>query len=147
MGITITKKPELDIDGTRWVEIAPGAKILVGSTAGPIYKSHYALIQRHLGAIDAQARVGTKEFGAQCLAEVVFEDESELLIDLVSKHLIKDWEGVDEADHPGIPAPFSSALCKSLIYQMPEVYFKAIQTGRDIALRAEDQAQETAGKS
>lgn len=144
--LTIAKKPELDIDGTRWVEIAPGAKILVGSTAAPLYKSNYALIQRHLNSIDAQTRVGTQQFTGESIGAVVFEDESELLIELVAKHLIKDWEGVDEVDEPGVPAPYSPDLCKQLIYQMPAVYFAAIQTGRDIAVRAEAQAQATAGK-
>lgn len=144
--LTIAKKPELDIDGTRWVEIAPGAKILVGSTAAPLYKSNYALIQRHLQSIDAQARVGTQQFTGESIGAVAFEDESELLIELVAKHLIKDWEGVDEIEKPGVPAPYSPGLCKQLIYQMPSVYFTAIQTGRDIAMRAAEQAQVTAGK-
>lgn len=146
MGITIAKKPELDIDGTRWVEIAPGAKILVGSTAAPLYKSHYALIQRHLASIDMQTRVGTVEFSIAAAAPVVFEQEDEMLIDLVAKHLIKDWEGIDEADSPGVPAPYTPELCKALIRQLPKVYFLAIQTGSDIARRIEEKAQATAEK-
>jgi hypothetical protein len=146
MGITIAKKPELDIDGTRWVEIAPGAKILVGSTASPLYKSHYALIQRHLVSIDMQARVGTKDFSVADAESVVFEQEDDMLVDLVSKHLIKGWEGIDEADSPGVPAPYSPELCKALIRQMPEVYFLAIRTGSDIARRIEEKAQATAEK-
>jgi len=146
MGITIAKKPELDIDGTRWVEIAKGAKILVGSTASPLYKSHYALIQRHLASIDMQTRVGTKDFSIADAEPVVFEQESEMLFDLVSKHLIQDWEGVDEAESPGIPAPYSPELCKALLRQMPEVYFLAIKTGSDIARRIVENAQATAKK-
>lgn len=160
MGITITKKPELDANGERWVSFRKtplggieqcskeeaDASILVGSTAAPLYKSHYGLIVRHLGAIDAQTRVGTNDFGSDSLPSVVFEQESDLLIDLVAKHLIKDWEGIDETDNPGVPAPYSKELCKSLMYQMPGVYFIAIQVGRDIALRAEEKSEETAGK-
>ncbi|ATR82788.1 hypothetical protein CS390_09570 [Pseudomonas sp. HLS-6] len=146
MGITIANKPELDINGTRWVEIAPGAKILVGSTASPLYKSNYALIQRHLASIDMQTRVGTKDFSIADAAPVVFEQEDEMLVDLVSTHLIKAWEGIDEVDNPGVPAPYSPALCKALIRQMPNVYFLAIKTGSDIARRIEEKAQVTAEK-
>ncbi len=69
MGITIAKKPELDINGERWVHFKVGsdglavkcdkgpdtASILVASIANPIYKSHQAVIRRHLAALNQQA--------------------------------------------------------------------------------------------
>ncbi|MET3051945.1 hypothetical protein ABXV19_08975 [Pseudomonas alkylphenolica] len=146
MAFTISKKPELDINGKRWVEFAPGAKILVGSIANPIYKSHQSLIKRHLVSIDQQSKVGTAAFSVADIPQEEIEIDDDLYIDLVSRHLISDWEGVDVADQPGIPAPYSPELCKQLIQQMPSVYFLAVQTGLDIATRAEERAQATAKK-
>jgi len=146
MGITINKKPELDISGRRWVEIAPGAKILVGSIASPMYKSHQALIKRHLAAIDQQTRIGTQAFSLADIPNAEFEADDDLFIDLAARHLIFDWEGVDVSETPGVQAEYTPELCVQLIRQMPSVYFVAIQTGLDVAVRAEEKAQDTAGK-
>lgn len=146
MGITINKKPELDISGRRWVEIAPGAKILVGSIANPMYKSSQALIKRHLAAIDQQTRIGTQLFNLADIPNAEFEADDDLFIDLAARHLIFDWEGVDVSETPGVQAKYSPELCVQLIRQMPSVYFTAIQTGLDVAVRSEEKAQETAGK-
>lgn len=146
MAFTIAKKPELDINGTRWVEFAPGAKILVGSIANPIYKSHQALIRRHLAAINQQTGVGTTEFNVSTIPGVEFETDDDMFVDLAARHLIKDWEGVDVEERPGQPAAYSPELCKALIEQMPEVYFLALRTAVDIAKRVEEQAAATAEK-
>lgn len=146
MGLTIAKKPELDINGERWVEIAPGAEILVGSIAHPIYKSKQALIRRHLAAINQQAGVGTDEFTVSALPDAASETDDDLFIDLAVRHLIKDWKGVDVEARPGVPAVYSPELCKALIEQMPSVYFTALQTAVDIAKRVEQKAAETAEK-
>jgi len=147
MGFTIARKPELDLHGQRWVEFAPGAKILVASIANPIYKSHQSLIKRHLVSIDQQSKVGTAAFSVADIPQEEIEIDDDLYIDLVSRHLISNWEGVDVADQPGIPAPYSPELCKQLIQQMPSVYFLAVQTGLDIATRAEERVQATVKKS
>ncbi|MEG0968958.1 MAG: hypothetical protein RSG92_26675 [Pseudomonas sp.] len=147
MAFTIAKKPELDINGTRWVEFAPGAKILVGSIASPIYKSHQSLIKRHLAAIDQQSKVGTAAFNVADIPQEQIEIDDDLYTDLAARHLIKDWEGVDVADQPGVPASYSPELCKQLIEQMPSVYFLAVRTGLDIARRIEEKTQATAEKS
>ncbi len=146
MGLTINKKPELDINGSRWVEISEGAKILVGSIANPMYKSHQALVKRHLAAIDLQTRVGTKSFSLADIPNAEFEGDDDLFIDLAARHLILDWEGVDVVENPGVPAKYTPELCIQLIRQMPSVYFTAVQTGLDVAVRAEEKAKETAGK-
>ena len=146
MAFTIAKKPELDINGKRWVEFAPGAKILVGSIANPIYKSHQSLIKRHLASIDQQSKVGTAGFSVADIPGEEIEIDEDLFIDLAARHLISDWEGVDVADQPGVPAPYSPDLCKRLIQQMPSVYFLAVQTGLDIAVRAEEKVLATTKK-
>ena len=146
MGITIAKKPELDISGERWVEFAPGAQILVGSIANPIYKSHQALINRHLAAINQQARVGTAEFSLSDIPDVELETDDDLFVELAAKHLIKDWKGVDVEEKPGEPATYSAELCIALINQMPSVYFLALRTATDIARRVEEKAAATAEK-
>ncbi|OFS77153.1 hypothetical protein HMPREF3173_01825 [Pseudomonas sp. HMSC08G10] len=146
MAFTIAKKPELDINGERWVEFAPGAEILVGSIANPLYKSHQALINRHLAAINQQARVGTAEFNLADLPDVELETDDDLFVELVAKHLIKDWKGVDVEEKPGEPAPYSAELCIALINQMPSVYFLALRTATDIARRVEEKAAATAEK-
>ncbi|BBR53525.1 hypothetical protein [Pseudomonas putida] len=146
MAFTIAKKPELDINGERWVEFAPGAEILVGSIANPLYKSHQALINRHLAAINQQARVGTAEFNLADIPNVELETDDDLFVELAAKHLIKDWKGVDVEEKPGEPAPYSAELCIALINQMPSVYFLALRTATDIASRVEEKAAATAEK-
>lgn len=146
MGITIAKKPELDINGQRWVEFAPGAEILVGSIANPLYKSHQALINRHLALINQQARVGTAEFSLSDIPDVELETDDDLFIELAAKHLIRDWKGVDIEERPGEPAPYSPELCVQLIKQMNSVYFLALRTGNDIARRVEEKTQATVEK-
>ncbi|NQD74119.1 hypothetical protein [Pseudomonas sp. CM27] len=146
MGITIAKKPELDLNGQRWVKFAPGAEILVGSIASPIYKSHQALINRHLALINQQARVGTAEFNLSEIPDVELETDDDLFIELAAKHLIKDWKGVDVEERPGEPAPYTPELCIQLIKQMNSVYFLALRTGTDIARRVEEKAAATVEK-
>jgi len=146
MGITIAKRPELDLNGQRWVEFAPGAEILVGSIASPIYKSHQALINRHLALINQQARVGTAEFSLADIPDVELETDDDLFIELAAKHLIKDWKGVDVEERPGEPAPYTPELCIQLLKQMNSVYFLALRTGTDIARRVEEKAAATVEK-
>ena len=67
-------------------------------------------------------------------------------MDLVAHHLIKDWQGVDVAERPGEPAPYTPELGKALIEQMPSVYFLALRTGVDIANRVEERIKESVGK-
>lgn len=146
MGITIAKKPELDINGQRWVEFATGAEILVSSIANPIYRSHQALVNRHLAAINQQAGVGTADFSIGAIPDVQLETDDELFVELAAKHLIKDWKGVDVEEKPGEPAPYSHELCVALINQMPSMYFLALRTATDIARRVEEKAKATAEK-
>lgn len=146
MAFTIAKKPELDINGQRWVEFAPGAEILVGSIASPLYKSHQALINRHLALINQQAGVGTAEFSLGAIPDVELETDDDLFIELAAKHLIKDWKGVDVEEKPGEPADYTPELCIQLIKQMNSVYFLALRTATDIARRVEANAQATAEK-
>lgn len=146
MGITIAKKPELDINGQRWVEFAPGAEILVSSIANPIYRSHQALVNRHLAAINQQAGVGTADFSIGAIPDVQLETDDELFVELAAKHLIKDWKGVDVEEKPGEPAPYSPELCVALINQMPSMYFLALRTATDIMRRVEEKAKATSEK-
>lgn len=146
MAFTIAKKPELDVNGQRWVEFAPGAEILVGSIASPLYKSHQALINRHLALINQQAGVGTAEFSLGAIPDVELETDDDLFIELAAKHLIKDWKGVDVEEKPGEPATYTPELCIQLIKQMNSVYFLALRTANDIARRVEANAQATAEK-
>lgn len=163
MAITLKKKPELDLHGTRWVhfkldeegshllpidmEEGSDLSLLVGSTANPLFKSHHALINRHMTSIDAQARVGTREFDPIALEEVKFDSMDDMLKGLVAKHLIQDWRGVQEEEEPGVPAPYNAERGISLLGQYPELYWFSLKTGTDIALRAEARAEETSGKS
>ncbi|HHT4399906.1 TPA: hypothetical protein ACTY0H_006719, partial [Pseudomonas aeruginosa] len=85
MAITLKKKPEIDLYGTRWlhlkldeqghlspcdVEAGADLSLLVGSTGDPLFQSHHAMINRHMQAIDAQAGVGTSQFSPLTLADV-----------------------------------------------------------------------------
>ncbi|MNJ53297.1 hypothetical protein D3C77_486810 [compost metagenome] len=65
---------------------------------------------------------------------------------MAARYLIKDWEGVDVAEKPGAPAKYTPELCIQLMEMMPDVYWVAIRTALDILTRAEERAEETAGK-
>ncbi|AGA72982.1 hypothetical protein CXG50_12320 [Pseudomonas plecoglossicida] len=145
MGITI-KKPEIDIDGQRWVDFAPGAKLLVASFGSPLFKSHKAIIQRHLDSIDAQTRAGTKDFSLESIAEIELESGDDLYFELAARHLIKDWQGVDVAENPGVPAEYSPKLGVALLKMMPDVYWTVVRAALDIMTRAKERAEATAEK-
>lgn len=70
----------------------------------------------------------------------------DMLVDLVCKHIILEWEGVEEAEQPGVDTPYTQERGKLLIAQRPDVYFTALQVASDIATRAEERAKETAKK-
>lgn len=146
MSITIAKKPELDLNGERWVEIAPGAQLLVGSMGSPLYLSHLAVLNRHAGAINSQYGVGTADFSIAKLPEYELENIDSLYFDLVATHLVKDWKGIDVEDAPGVPAKYSPALCTALFKQMDSAYFAVLKAATDIAKRVERQAADTAEK-
>lgn len=163
MAITLKKKPELDLHGTRWVHfkldpvsgrLAPhpveedaDLSLLVASIMNPLYQSHLALIQRHIARIDMAAGVGTRDFDPAALGEVAYDEQGRLLVVLATEQLIKDWKGVQEAEEPGVPAEYTPGRCKVLLDDHPELYLFAIQTGNDIAARIELRTQETVGKS
>ncbi|WP_020190738.1 hypothetical protein [Pseudomonas putida] len=146
MAFVISQAPKLDIEGTRWVDIATGVKIKVGSAANPKFKSHHAMIQRHQSIVDSRYGVGTEGFDPVNAEIPDIESMDDMLVDLVCKHIILDWEGVQEADQPGVDAPYTQERGKLLIGLRPDVYFTALQVATDIATRAEERAKETAKK-
>lgn len=163
MAITLKKKPELDLNGTRWVhfkldedgehllpvdlEEGSDLSLLVGSTANPLFRSHHALIQRHMASIDAQTRVGSRDFDPAVLEPVKFDSMDEMLIGLVAKNLIQGWKGVQEEEEKGVPAEYTPERGRVLLGQYPELYWFALKVGTDIATRAAERTQETVGKS
>ncbi|HDS1765639.1 hypothetical protein NPS42_15005 [Pseudomonas putida] len=146
MALVISQAPKLDLEGTRWVEIAPGVKIQVGSAANPKFKSHHAMIQRHQSIVDSRYGVGTEGFDPVNAEIPEIESMDDMLVDLVCKHIILGWEGVEEAGQPGVDTPYTQERGKLLIAQRPDVYFTALQVATDIATRAEERAKETAKK-
>lgn len=145
MGITI-KKPELDIDGQRWVDFAPGAKLLVASFGNPMFRSHKAIVQRHLDSIDLQTKAGTKDFSLEPIAELDLESGDDLYFELAARHLIKDWQGVEVAENPGVPAEYNPTLGVELLKMMPDVYWTVVRAALDIMTRAKERAEATAEK-
>lgn len=146
MAFTIVKKPDLDTIGSRWVEFAPGAKLLVGSIACPLYRSHEALVRRHIAAIDQQARIGAADFEVGKIPPEHVEDGDGLFADLAARHLIKGWEGVDVEENPGVPAEYTPELGRMLLDQIPGLYFLVLQAAVDVAQRREEQKAATVGK-
>ncbi|WP_025126479.1 hypothetical protein [Pseudomonas sp. PH1b] len=146
MAIVITQAPKLDLEGTRWVEIDVGVKIKVGSAGNPKFKSHHALILRHQSIVDSRYGVGTEGFDPANAEIAEVESMDGMLVDLVCKHLILDWEGVEEAEAPGVNTPYTQERGKLLIAVRPDVYFTALQVASDIATRVEEKTKETVGK-
>lgn len=143
----ILKTPKFDANAERWIEPMAGLKLKVGSISNPAFRSHNAMVRRHISKLDERFKVGTAEFNP---ADIDVSDISDdLLIDSVAKHLLLDWEGVGEADEAGkkIAIDYSAEKGKALLLQHPELYWAVLSTASDIAAGKEAQIQETVGKS
>ena len=146
MAFILKKKDVMDTISTRWIEPAPGLRLLIGSTARPGYNSDYRQIQRHLDAAARHLGVGTGDFDILKKTDYDIPDPDMLFIDLACKHLILDWEGVAEAEDPDTQAPYTPERGRLLIEQMPEIYLLALNTGNAIALRQQEQIAESVEK-
>lgn len=143
----ILKTPKLDANSERWITPIEGLKLKVGSISNPAFRSHNAIVRRHIDKLDARFKVGTPDFNP---AEIdVTEISDDLLIDSVAKHLLIDWEGVGTADESGAenPIPYTPESGKALLLQHPELYWAVLSTASDIAAGKEEQKKETVGKS
>lgn len=143
----ILKTPKFDANSERWIEPMEGLKLKVGSISNPAFRSHNAIVRRHIDKLDARFRVGTADFNP---AEIdVTEMSDDLLIDSVAKHLLLGWEGVGEADEKGKEQAiaYSPDKGKALLLQHPELYWSVLGTASDIAAGKEEQKKETVGKS
>lgn len=143
----ILKTPKFDANSECWIEPMEGLKLKVGSISNPAFRSHNAMVRRHIDKLDARFKVGTTEFNP---AEVDVSDVSDdLLIDSVAQHLLVDWEGVGEADGNGAEKAidYSPEKGKALLLQHPELYWAVLSTASDIAAGKEEQTKETVGKS
>ena len=112
MAFILKKKDVMDTISTRWIEPAPGLRLLIGSTARPGYSSDFRQIQRHLDAAARQLGVGTGDFDILKKTDYDIPDPDMLFIELACKHLILDWEGVAEAER----SPERSCLVFSPIF-------------------------------
>lgn len=143
----ILKTPKLDANSERWITPIEGLKLKVGSISNPAFRSHNAIVRRHIDKLDARFKVGTPDFNP---AEIdVTEISDDLLIDSVAKHLLIDWEGVGTTDESGAenPIPYTPESGKALLLQHPELYWAVLGTASDIAAGKEEQKKETVGKS
>lgn len=143
----ILKTPKFDVNAERWIEPMEGLKLKVGSISNPAFRSHNAMVRRHISKLDDRFKVGTSEFNP---ADIDVSDISDdLLIDSVAKHLLLDWEGVGEADEAGNETviKYASEKGKALMLQHPELYWAVLSTASDIADGKEAQTRETVGKS
>lgn len=143
----ILKTPQLDANSERWITPIEGLKLKVGSISNPAFRSHNAIVRRHIDKLDARFKVGTPDFNP---AEIdVTEISDDLLIDSVAKHLLIDWEGVGTADESGAEnaIPYTPESGKALLLQHPELYWAVLSTASDIAAGKEEQKKETVGKS
>lgn len=143
----LLKTPKFDANSERWIEPVKGLKLKVGSIRNPAFRSHNAMVRRHIDKLDARFKVGTTEFNpAEVDASEVSDD---LLIDSVVQHLLMNWEGVGEADENGeeMPIDYSPEKGKALLLQHPELYWAILSAASDIAAGKEEQTKDTVGKS
>lgn len=143
----ILKTPKFDANSERWIEPMEGLRLKVGSISNPAFRSHNAMVRRHISKLDERFKVGTSEFNPAELDVTDISDD--LLIDSVAKHLLLGWEGVGEADESGkeTAIEYSAEKGKALLLQHPELYWAVLSTASDIAAGKEAQTQETVGKS
>ncbi len=143
----ILKTPKFDANAERWIEPMDGLRLKVGSISNPAFRSHNAMVRRHISKLDDRFKVGTSEFNP---ADIDVSDISDdLLIDSVAKHLLLNWEGVGVADEAGkeTAIEYSAEKGKALMLQHPELYWAVLSTASDIADGKEAQTRETVGKS
>lgn len=143
----ILQTPKFDANSERWIEPMEGLKLKVASLTSPAFRSHNAMVRRHIDKLDARFKVGTQEFNP---AEVdVTDTPDDLLIDSVTKHLLRDWEGVGETDEKGVEVPvaYTPEKGKALLLQHPELYWSVLNAASEIAQGKEEQKKETVGKS
>lgn len=142
----ILKTPKFDANAERWIEPMEGLKLKVGSISNPAFRSHNAMVRRHISKLDERFKVGTAEFNP---ADIDVSDISDdLLIDSVAKHLLLDWEGVgEEVDGKEQAVDYTPEKGKALMLQHPELYWAVLSTASDIAEGKEEQKKETVGKS
>ncbi|MDK2633187.1 hypothetical protein QMZ93_07495 [Pantoea stewartii subsp. indologenes] len=143
----IILKPKFDAGSERWIEPMEGLKLKVCSLSKPQFRSHNAMVRRHIDKLDSHYHVGTPEFNP---AEVdVSEIADDLLIDSVTQHLLLDWEGVGEADEGGneTAVQYTPEKGKALLLQHPELYWAVLGAASEIAQGKEAQKKETVGKS
>ncbi|WP_343463474.1 hypothetical protein [Pantoea sp.] len=143
----ILKTPKFDANAERWIEPMKGLKLKVGSISNPAFRSHNAIVRRHISKLDDRFKVGTSEFNP---ADIDVSDISDdLLIDSVAKHLLLGWDGVGEADEAGneTAIEYSAEKGKALMLQHPELYWAVLSTASDIADGKEAQTRQTVGKS
>ncbi|WP_312838462.1 hypothetical protein [Pantoea piersonii] len=143
----ILKTPKFDANSERWIEPMEGLRLKVGSISNPAFRSHNAMVRRHISKLDERFKVGTSEFNSADIDVTDISDD--LLIDSVAKHLLLGWEGVGEADESGkeTAIEYSAEKGKALLLQHPELYWAVLSTASDIAAGKEAQTQETVGKS
>ncbi|MDU4288329.1 hypothetical protein [Mixta calida] len=142
----ILKTPKFDANSERWIEPMDGLRLKVCAISNPAFRSHNAMVRRHISKLDDRFKVGTPEFNP---AEIDVTDISDdLLIDSVAKHLLLDWEGVgEEVDGKEQAVDYTPEKGKALMLQHPELYWAVLSTASDIAEGKEEQKKETVGKS
>ncbi|MDU3075410.1 MAG: hypothetical protein E7B29_03620 [Mixta calida] len=142
----ILKTPKFDANSERWIEPMEGLKLKVCAISNPAFRSHNAMVRRHINKLDDRFKVGTPEFNP---AEIESTDVSDdLLIDSVAKHLLLDWEGVgEEVDGNQQAIDYTPEKGKALLLQQPELYLAVLSAASEIAEGKEEQKKETVGKS
>lgn len=141
----ILKTPKFDANSERWIEPMEGLKLKVCSISNPAFRSHNAMVRRHISKLDDRFKVGTPEFNP---AEIESTDVSDdLLIDSVAKHLLLDWAGVgEEIDGKQQAIDYTPEKGKVLLQQQPELYLAVLSAASEIAEGKEEQKKETVGK-
>lgn len=135
----------LDADETRWIEPEKGLKLKVGSIESHGFKSTNSIVRRHISALDASLKIGTKEFDLSTIGDVDSLDE--LLLETCAKHLLLDWQGVGElVGGKEIAIEYTPENGLALLKQKPELYWAILKTGSDIAQGIKEQQEEAVGK-
>ncbi len=142
----ILKSPKFDADSARWIEPMDGLKLKVGSVSNPAFRSHNAIVRRHISRLDEHFKVGTPEFNPAGIDASDVPDD--LLIDSVAKYVLLDWEGVgEEVDGKEQAVTYTPEKGKALLSQNPELYWAVLTAATEVAEGKEQQKQETVGKS
>ncbi|WP_288078310.1 hypothetical protein [Pseudomonas sp.] len=122
----------------KWFEFDAESKVLIASIDNPDYQISFARSRREFQRHDAQFEMGQ----AGVIEGEKTEYESQCY--MLANHVMRDWQGVQDAD--GNPLPFTSENAEALLLGDAEAFLFVLNSAREYAAELRVELGETVGK-